>query len=78
MTGFCAPPDTSAQLMQLRQTKALRIFNNHKAGIRDVNANFDDSRRDQQLQVALFESAHDRGFFCRLHTAMNQANGQIG
>ena len=52
--GFILPtPDSPSKLMQLRKPEALGVFNNHNHGVRHVNADFDDRRRDEQLCFAI-------------------------
>ena len=43
-----AAADPSAQLVQLGQAQALGVLDDHQAGVRHVDADFDHGRRHQQ------------------------------
>ena len=52
--GFILPtPDSPSELVELREPEALGVFNNHNHGVRHVDADFDDRRRDEQLRFAV-------------------------
>ncbi|MNB92028.1 hypothetical protein D3C75_391200 [compost metagenome] len=77
MADGAAPADAAAQLVQLRQAQAFRVLDDHQAGVGHVHADFDHRGRDQQLQVAGLEFGHHRGFFRRLHAAVDQPDLQF-
>ena len=47
--------DAPAQLVQLRKSKAVRLFDDHASCVGNVNANFNDSRRRKNLNLVLAE-----------------------
>src|SRR5918996_1730267 len=51
----CTAADAAPQLVQLRQTKMLCAFNHHQRSIGYVNANFDDGRADEQVDLPFQE-----------------------
>ena len=63
--------------MQLRQAEAFRMFNHHQGRIRHVDADFNDGRRHQHMDVAAAERIHDRLLFSRLQAAMHEADLQV-
>src|SRR5450759_2234591 len=64
--GAGPAPDASAQLMQLRQSKALGVFDHHDCGFRHVDADLDYRGGDQQLRLPRREARHGGIFFCCL------------
>ena len=54
-----APPDTAAQLMELRQAEALGALDDHPARVGDVDADLDHGRGDQDLDRPGGELLHD-------------------
>src|SRR6266536_5405785 len=63
--------------MELCQTEALGMLYHHHGGIRDVHANFNHSRRDQNLNLALLEEAHDLLFEVRLHSSVQNSDLEV-
>src|SRR6185369_13207935 len=72
-----ATSDTSAQLMKLRQSESLGMFDHHHRRIRNVNADLDHCRRDEDLDVTGDKRAHHLLFFSSLHLAMQQAYREL-
>ena len=72
-----AAADAAAQLVQLRQPVPLRVEDDHDACVGDVDADFDDRRRDQNVDLAARRIAHDVVFFARRHPAVQQPDPQI-
>jgi hypothetical protein len=72
-----ATPNAPAQLVELRETHALRILNDHQAGVRYIDANLDDGGCDEQLNKAVFECLHTALFFGGAHAAVNETDAQI-
>ena len=60
----------ASQLMQLRQTHALGILDDHQAGVRDIDSDLDYRGRDQQLDHAIFEGLHATLFLDGPHAAV--------
>src|SRR5439155_711547 len=50
--------DAAAELVQLRQTEALGVLDEHHARVLHVDAYFDDRRRDEDVDVARGERLH--------------------
>ena len=63
-----------AQLVQLRQTKALGVLDDHQGGVGHVNSHLDYRGADQNLDFSLFEALHDGAFFIGSHAAVQQSN----
>jgi len=60
---FAVPrPMRPRSLMQLRETKALRVLDHHQVCIRNVHAYFDHRGRHQHVQLAALEAPHDDFF----------------
>ena len=74
--GLAAAPDPSAKLVQLGQTEALGALDQHHRGVRHVHADLDDGRRDQHVELAVAERAHDRVLFGRAHPPVQQSQAQ--
>ena len=55
-----AAPNAPAQLMQLGEAEPLGMLDDHDAGRRHVDADFDDRGRHQDAEPPLGEFAHDR------------------
>ena len=73
-----APADPAAQLVQLRQPEALGVLDEHDGGVGDVDADFDDRRRDQNLDLARPEPAHDLVALLGLEPPMHQPHAELG
>ena len=63
--------------MQLREAHALGVLDDHQRRIGNVDSHFDDRRRHQQLDLAVFEAAHGEFLGWRRHAAVNQSNAQV-
>src|SRR5579875_12253 len=72
-----AAPDTSPELVQLREAKAVSIFNDHHRCVRYVDANLDYRGCYQDIEFVVTETAHGLILLCRLHGSMQQAQAQI-
>ena len=68
---LCAA-DPSPKLMQLGQTKTLRVFNQHHAGIGDIDTDLEHSRADQRIRFAAPETFHDLLLFNGRDSAVKQ------
>ncbi len=73
-----AAPDAPAQLMQLRQTEAIRAFDQHDGRVGNIHADFDDGCRNEDVVLLVAEFEHGLVFFTRTHLAMQQSQFQIG
>lgn len=66
--------DASAELMQLCQSHAFRILDDHECSVRDVDTDFDDRRCNQQLQLACLECRHHFGFLGRGEPSVHESH----
>src|SRR5205085_4263644 len=73
-----AAPDAPTKLVQLREAKAVGVFDYHDRRVRYVDADFYHRGSNQDIQFAITELAHHRVFIRRLHTAVQQAQAQMG
>src|SRR2546423_1440857 len=53
-----AAPDAAAQLVQLREPEAVGLLDHHEHGVRHVDADLDDGRGDEHVELAGAEGAH--------------------
>src|SRR5262249_12207978 len=58
-TTYARHARSAPELMQLRQTKTLCVFNQHHAGIRDIDTDLENSRADQRLCLTAPKALHD-------------------
>ena len=75
---LAAAPHATAQLVQLRQAKALGVFDDHHRGIGHIHPNLDDRGADQDLDPVLLKILHDRGLFFGCHAPVQQGHGELG
>src|SRR5215469_18845065 len=73
-----ATTDTATQLMKLRETKAVRVLDDHDGGIGHVYAYFDDRGCYKDVKFLVAETAHDLIFIRRFHCAVQEAEAQVG
>ena len=73
-----AAPDAAAQLVQLRQAETLRMLDHHHGRVGDVDANFDNRRRDQHIHLSAHEGRHGCRLLVRLHAPVQQPHRQFG
>ncbi len=76
--GRRAAADPAAQLMQLRQPEPLGVLDHHQRRIRDIDADFDDGGRYQQMDVAPHERVHHFLLFLLFQAAVHQSDVQSG
>src|SRR5690606_18550640 len=77
VAGRAAPADPSAQLVQLGQAEALRVLDDHQAGVGHVDADLDHRGGDQQVEPALLELVHHRSLLGRLQAPVDQPDAQL-
>src|ERR1700722_18666728 len=73
-----ATADAPAQLMKLRQAKALGMLDHHHGRVGHIHAHFDHGGRDQNLQFAALKHAHDLFFQFSVEAAMQKSHLQVG
>src|SRR6266540_828875 len=56
--GHVGSPDTSADLVQLRQAELIRALDDQRVRLGDVESGLDDRRRDERIRVAAEEGVH--------------------
>ena len=73
-----AAPDPSAQLVKLRQSKALCTLDHHHRGVGDIYSHLDYRRGDQYVGLAAHEQVHVEGFVLRSLLAVNHRGDVVG
>src|SRR5579885_3390656 len=63
MRFFCASADAAPQLMKLRKTEAIGVFDDHNGGVGHVHADLDDRGCDKNLNFVEAELEHHDFFF---------------
>ena len=53
-----AAAHSPAELVQLRQPESLGVLDDHHRGVRHIDADLDDRRRDEHVHVAAREGRH--------------------
>ena len=71
-------PHATSKLMELCQSKALGIIDNHHAGIGNINADLDDRSRHKNINRIGRKSSHRLGLFTRIHATVQKANAEVG
>src|SRR5215471_3983422 len=66
--------DTATQLVQLRESESLRMFDNHNGRIRDVDTHFDNRCRYEDIDVPGSERRHRCFLFLALQSAVQECN----
>ena len=72
-----AAADAPAELVELRESEAVGAFDHHHRRVRDVDADFDDGGRDEDVGVAVAEAAHHFVLLLRRHAAVQQLEAQV-
>ncbi len=68
-----AAADASAKLMKLCEAEAVGMLDDHHGGVRNVDADFDYSGGDQDLDFVAAKLLHDGIFFVIFQAAVKQA-----
>ena len=71
-------PMRPRKLVQLRKAEALRMLDHHDGGVGHVDADFDHRGRDQNVQLAFLEAAHDVFFLVSAQAAVQKPDPQVG
>src|SRR5690606_4085846 len=69
-----AASNAPAKLMKLGEAKSLRMLDGHDGRIGNVDADLDDSRRDEHAQLAFGEGGHGRILHPARHGAVQQTD----
>ena len=72
-----AAPDAAAQLMQLRETEALGMLDEHHRRVGDVDPDLDHRRGDEDVDLAVAEAAHDRVALVGGNAAVQQRDAAL-
>src|ERR1041385_6704205 len=73
-----APADSSSELVKLRNTETFRVFDQHDGCIRNIDPNFDDRRRHENIDLAGRERSHDRFLLVTLQASVQQRQPPSG
>jgi hypothetical protein len=73
-----AASNAAAQLMQLRQSEALGVLDDHDGGIGNVDADFHNGGGHQDLDFILAELLHHSFFFFAGKAAVQKTEFQLG
>jgi hypothetical protein len=65
-----APPDATAQLVELRQAEAIGVLDRDHRRVRDVDADLDHGRRHEHVEAAGREAPHDAVLLVGLHATV--------
>ena len=69
-----AAPDAAAQLVQRREAEPVRLLDDHDRRVRDVDADLDHRRRDEDVELARLELRHQLAALGRPQAAVQQAD----
>ncbi|MNT64361.1 hypothetical protein D3C72_2022540 [compost metagenome] len=64
------PTNAAADLIELRQPELVRAMHDQRIGVRNVEAGFNDGRRQQHVELVVVEGIHDVVEFARRHLAI--------
>lgn len=70
--------DPSAELIELGEAHAVGVFDNEGVAVGDIDAGFDDSGTDEDINFAFEELPPDFGEFMFFHTAMGHGDTGFG
>ena len=62
-----SPTDTTSKLMELTKPETISIHDNHNRRIGNIDPNFYNRCRNQNVSFSLFELLHNLVFFITLH-----------
>ena len=72
MPWMPAAADAPAELVELRQAEALGVLDDDHRRVGDVDADLDHRGRDEDVELAGLEAAHDGVLLVRLHPAVHE------
>ena len=72
-----AAADAAAQLVELRQPEALGVLDHHHRRVGHVDADLDHRRRDEDVELAADERAHDAVLGVLLQAAVQQRDAEL-
>ena len=69
-----APADAAAQLVELREPEAVGLLDDHDRRVRDVDADLDHGRRDEDVELPRLEARHHRAAVARAQAPVQAAD----
>ena len=73
-----AAAHTSAQLVQLGESEAVGVLDDHDRGVGNIHAHLDDRRGHEHLDLAFAELLHDLALGLGAHAAVKQPHRPVG
>ena len=67
-------PDPPADLVELGEAQLVRILNDHRVGIRDIESRLDDRRGDEHIDITVDEIQHDLLELVLIHLTMSECH----
>ena len=74
--GLFATSYTATQLMKLRKTETVGIFDDHDRGIGNIDAHFDDRGRNEHIDLSCAERFHDRALLFSGKPSMKKSHAR--
>ena len=71
-----APADAATKLVELGQPEPVGPLDDHHRGLRDIDADLDDGRPDEDVELAVAEASHLRVAVGRLHPAVDHPDAE--
>src|SRR5919199_651191 len=72
-----AAADATAQLVQLRKAEPVGLLDDHDRRVRDVDADLDDGRRHEDVEIAPLELVHDGTPLRGAHSPVEAADAEL-
>ena len=66
-----ATADPPPELVQLREAKSIRVFDQHDCGVGNIDSNLYHAGRQKRIDLAVQKTTDDILFFVRLQSAMH-------
>src|SRR5699024_7152722 len=70
-------PDAPADLVQLGKAQIVRVLDDERIRVRNIDAGLDDGRADQNIDFAVRHRVHDRGDLLLRHFAVYDADARV-
>ncbi len=77
VTLVLAAGDAAAELVELREAEPFRLEDHHQRGVGDVDTDFDDGRRDEDVEVAVPEGVHRPLPAGAVHPAVDESQAGV-
>lgn len=71
-------PDAASELVELRKTEVVGVFDDQGVGVGDIESGFDDGRTDKDIDFTLDESDHNGFQFALAHLAVSNGDSGMG